>query len=45
MVHRIKPLITKNRWAIVTFINSPNYKNRTKKDCQRAYSKYFNVDS
>ena len=42
MVHRIKPLITKNRWSIVTFIDRPNYKDKTKKDLEQIYKRYFN---
>tara|TARA_B100000686_G_C16660977_1_gene900929 strand:- start:534 stop:1085 length:552 start_codon:yes stop_codon:yes gene_type:complete len=44
MVHRIKPMITKNRWAIVTFIDNPYYKDKTKKDLENTYKRYFNVD-
>tara|TARA_B100001996_G_C18484424_1_gene525071 strand:+ start:149 stop:694 length:546 start_codon:yes stop_codon:yes gene_type:complete len=43
MVHRIKPMITKNRWAIVTFIDSPYYKDKTKKDLENTYKRYFNA--
>ena len=42
MVHRIKPLVTENRWAIVTFIDNPNYKDKTKKDLENIYKRYFN---
>ena len=43
MIHRIKPLVTKNRWAIVTFIDNPYYKNKAKKDLENIYRRYFNV--
>ena len=45
MVHRIKPLVTKHRWAIVTFINHPYYKDKTKKNLESVYKRYFSEGS
>ena len=42
MVHRIQPLVTKYRWAIVTFIDNPNYRDKNKKMLEQIYKRYFN---
>ena len=42
MVHRIQPLVTKHRWAIVTFIDNPNYRDKNKKMLEQIYKRYFN---
>ena len=42
MVHRIQPIVDNRRWAIVTFIDNPNYRNMNKKMLQSVYKRYFN---
>ncbi|MBT7896997.1 MAG: 2OG-Fe(II) oxygenase, partial [Flavobacteriales bacterium] len=42
MVHRIQPIVDNRRWAIVTFIDNPNYKNMNKKRLKSIYKRYFN---
>ena len=42
MVHRIQPLVTRHRWAIVTFIDNPNYRDKNKKMLEQIYKRYFN---
>ena len=42
MVHRIKPVVNNRRWAIVSFIDNPNYKNMDKKTLQLIFKRYFN---
>lgn len=45
MVHRIKPVVDNRRWAIVSFIDNPNYKKMNKKTLQLIYKRYFNEHS
>ena len=42
MVHRIKPIVNNRRWTIVSFIDSPSYKNMNKKTLELIYKRYFN---
>lgn len=42
MVHRIQPLVKKNRWAFVSFIDKPNYNTVNKKQLTNIYKRYFN---
>ena len=45
MVHRIKPVVNTRRWAIVSFIDNPNYKKMNKKTLQLIFKRYFNEHS
>ena len=45
MVHRIQPMVTKNRWALVDFIESPNYSTKNKKQLKTAFNRYFDENT
>jgi hypothetical protein len=45
MVHRIQPLVQKNRWALVDFISSPDYSTKTKKHLKIAFNRYFDENT
>lgn len=42
MVHRIRPVVINRRWAIVSFIDNPNYKKMNKKTLELIFKRYFN---
>jgi hypothetical protein len=45
MVHRIQPLVQKNRWALVDFVASPDYNTKTKKHLKIAFNRYFDENT
>lgn len=45
MVHRIQPVVDNHRWAFVDFVSTPNYKNKSEKDLENIFNRYFDENS
>jgi len=41
MVHRIQPLVDNRRWAFVEFVESADYKDKSKRDLKLIFNRYF----
>jgi hypothetical protein len=45
MVHRIQPIVDNHRWAFVDFVSTPNYKDKSAKDLENIFNRYFDENS